>query len=74
MVDKALSLPPGTRPVVITSKHQESAHREFYKIEYDHGRRAPIHYATGLILTIFAKKKMSVDYKMMHPHIGGKHC
>ena len=49
MVDQALGLPPGTRPVVITSKHQESAQREFYKIEYDHGTRAPIHYATGLL-------------------------
>ncbi|KAM0927086.1 hypothetical protein ACQ4PT_003195 [Festuca glaucescens] len=49
MFVKVLGLPPGNRPVVLTGKHQESAHREFYKIEYNHGRRAPIHHAIDLL-------------------------
>uniref|UniRef100_A0A8I6X8B2 Ubiquitin-like protease family profile domain-containing protein n=2 Tax=Hordeum vulgare subsp. vulgare TaxID=112509 RepID=A0A8I6X8B2_HORVV len=48
MVEKVLGLPHGTRPVVI-SKHEESPHREFYKTDYDHGRRAPIHYAATIL-------------------------
>ncbi|KAE8795777.1 40S ribosomal protein S5-1 [Hordeum vulgare] len=49
MVEKVLGLPHGTRPVVVISKHEESPHREFYKTDYDHGRRAPIHYATNIL-------------------------
>ncbi|KAE8790941.1 hypothetical protein D1007_34755 [Hordeum vulgare] len=49
MVEKVLGLPHGTRPVVVISKHEESPHREFYKTDYDHGRRAPIHYAATIL-------------------------
>ncbi|KAF7035236.1 hypothetical protein CFC21_046149 [Triticum aestivum] len=49
MVEKALGLPTGTRPVVIISKHEESPHREFYKTDYEHGRRAPIHHAATML-------------------------
>ncbi|KAE8785125.1 hypothetical protein D1007_41199 [Hordeum vulgare] len=49
MVEKVLGLPHGTRPVVVISKHEESPHREFYKTYYDHGRRAPIHYAATIL-------------------------
>lgn len=49
MVEKALGLPSGTRPVVIISKHEESPHREFYKTDYEHGRRAPIHHAATML-------------------------
>uniref|UniRef100_A0A8I6X026 Ubiquitin-like protease family profile domain-containing protein n=1 Tax=Hordeum vulgare subsp. vulgare TaxID=112509 RepID=A0A8I6X026_HORVV len=49
MVEKVLGLPHGTRHVVVISKHEESPHREFYKTDYDHGRRAPIHYAATIL-------------------------
>uniref|UniRef100_A0ACD5UBS7 Uncharacterized protein n=1 Tax=Avena sativa TaxID=4498 RepID=A0ACD5UBS7_AVESA len=49
MFIKVLGLPSGNRPVVLTDKYQESEHREFYKIDYDHGRRAPIHHAIDML-------------------------
>uniref|UniRef100_A0ACD5ZNU6 Uncharacterized protein n=1 Tax=Avena sativa TaxID=4498 RepID=A0ACD5ZNU6_AVESA len=49
MFIKVLGLPSGNRPVVLTDKYQESGHREFYKIDYDHGRRAPIHHAIDML-------------------------
>jgi hypothetical protein len=49
MFVKVLGLPSGNRPVVLTGKHQESRHREFYKIDYNHGRRAPIHHAIDML-------------------------
>jgi hypothetical protein len=50
MVVKALGLPSGARPVVLTGDHEESPYREFYKIEYSTaGRRAPIHHAEKLL-------------------------
>ncbi|XP_071678537.1 uncharacterized protein [Lolium perenne] len=49
MIVKVLGLPSGKRPVVLTGKHQESAHREFFKIDYNHGRRAPIHHAIDML-------------------------
>jgi hypothetical protein len=49
MIVKVLGLPPGKRPVVLTGKHQESAHHEFFKIDYKHGRRAPIHHAIDIL-------------------------
>jgi hypothetical protein len=49
MIVKVLGLPSGKRPVVLTGKHQESAHREFFKIDYNHGRRAPIHHAIYML-------------------------
>ncbi|KAE8807239.1 hypothetical protein D1007_16461 [Hordeum vulgare] len=49
MVEKVLGLPHGTRPVVVISKHEESRHRQFYKTNYEHGRRVPIHYAATIL-------------------------
>ena len=49
MVIKVLGLPHGSRPVVLLGKHDESPYREFYKIEFNHGRRAPIHHAEDLL-------------------------
>ncbi|KAE8773590.1 hypothetical protein D1007_54142 [Hordeum vulgare] len=49
MVEKVLGLPHGTRTVVVIRKHEESPLREFYKKEYEHGRRAPIHYSTTIL-------------------------
>jgi hypothetical protein len=50
MVIKALRLPRGTRPVVLTGDHEESPYREFYKIEYQTaGRRAPISNAEKML-------------------------
>jgi hypothetical protein len=50
MVIKALRLPRGTRPVVLTGDHEESPYREFYKIEYrTAGRRAPISNAEKML-------------------------
>lgn len=49
MIVKALGLPSGNRPVVLTGKHAESTHREFFKKDYDYGRRAPIHYAIDML-------------------------
>jgi hypothetical protein len=50
MVIKALGLPRGTRPVVLTGDHEESPYREFYKIEYrTAGRRAPISNAEKML-------------------------
>ena len=51
MVVKNLGLPRGTRPVVLIDKHEVSPNREFYKIDYEHGRRAPIHHALKLLDT-----------------------
>lgn len=49
MGEKVLGHPHGTRHVVVISKHEESPHQEFYKTDYDQGRRAPIHYAATIL-------------------------
>ncbi|CAM0870693.1 unnamed protein product [Alopecurus aequalis] len=49
MVSKVLGLPPGIKRVVLLGKHDESPYREFYKINFSSGRRAPIAHAEKLL-------------------------
>uniref|UniRef100_A0ACD5Z924 Uncharacterized protein n=1 Tax=Avena sativa TaxID=4498 RepID=A0ACD5Z924_AVESA len=50
MVVKALGIPHGTRPVVLTGEHEESPHRDFYRIQYKTaGMRSPIYHAEKLL-------------------------
>uniref|UniRef100_A0ACD6AIZ3 Uncharacterized protein n=1 Tax=Avena sativa TaxID=4498 RepID=A0ACD6AIZ3_AVESA len=50
MVVKALGIPRGTRPVVLTGEHEESPHRDFYRIQYKTaGMRSPIYHAEKLL-------------------------